>query len=131
MKKTPLYLIALAALLLATACHRNDIRTVGLSGILRGVLLNACHRNDIRTEIFQIDQLRNPKSIKLIAKALHPLQGVQKITPDFEKRELVIVFNGRVLFGKNIEYALVKAGFNLPNWPANPADIAKLPEELR
>jgi len=32
---------------------------------------------------------------------------------------------------KNIEYAIVKAGFDLPNWPADPADKAKLPEEMR
>jgi len=109
MKKTHLYLISLAALLLATACHRNDIRT----------------------ETFQIEQLRNAESVQLIAKALQPLQGVNKITPDFENHELTIVFNGRVLYVKNIESAIAQAGFSLPNWPANPADIAKLPEELR
>ncbi|MBC8205895.1 MAG: heavy-metal-associated domain-containing protein [Kiritimatiellales bacterium] len=109
MKKPISVLISLAALLLITACHRNDIRT----------------------EIFQIEQLRNPESVQLIAKALQPLEGIQKITPDFENHELIVVFDGRVVYVKNIEYAIVAAGFSLPNWPANPADKAKLPEELR
>jgi hypothetical protein len=95
------------------------------------LLISACHRNDIRTETFQIEQLRNPESVQLIAKALQPLQGIQKMAPDYENHELTIVFNGLVVYVKNIEYAIVKAGFSLPNWPADPADIAKLPEELR
>ncbi len=95
------------------------------------LFLTACHRNDLRTETFQIEQLRNPESVQLIAKALQPLQGIQKITPDYENHELIIVFNGLVVYVKNIEYALVEAGFSLPNWPATDAAKAKLPEDLR
>ncbi|MBL7016670.1 MAG: cation transporter [Kiritimatiellales bacterium] len=109
MKKQIIFLVSLAALLLVSACHRNDIRT----------------------ETFQIEQLRNQESVQLIAKALQPLEGIQKITPDFENHELIVVFNGRVLYVKNIEYALVEAGFSLPHWPATTAAKAKLPQELR
>ena len=91
----------------------------------------ACHRNDIRTETFRIEQLRNPESVQMIAQALQPIGGIKKMTPDYENRELTVVFDGRALYLKNIESAIVKAGFSLPNWPADPADIAKLPEELR
>lgn len=95
------------------------------------LLITACHRNDIRTETFRIEQMRNPESVQMIAQALQPVGGIQKITPDYENRELTVVFDGRFLYLKNIEYAIVKAGFSLPNRPADPADIAKLPEELR
>jgi len=109
MKKQIIFLVSLAALLLVSACHRNDIRT----------------------ETFQIEQLRNQESVQLIAQALQPLQGIQKITPDFENHQLIVVFDGRVLYVKNIEYAIVKAGFSLPHWPATTAAKAKLPQELR
>ena len=91
----------------------------------------ACHRNDMRTETFRIEQMRNPESVQLLSKALQPLGGVKKITPDFEGRELIVEFNGLSLYKKNIEYAIVHAGFSLPHWPAPEAAKADLPEELR
>lgn len=95
------------------------------------LLSSACHRNDTRVETLKIEQMRNPESIQLISKALVPLQGVVKLSPDYENRELTVTFNGLVIYMKNIEYAIVKAGFSLPHWPAAEADKAKLPEELR
>jgi len=95
------------------------------------LLLAGCLRNDIRTETFQIKQLRTPESAARISQALRPVAGVQDIRPNLEKHTLTVVFNGLECYIKNIEYAIVKAGFDLPNWPADPADKAKLPEEMR
>jgi copper chaperone CopZ len=95
------------------------------------LLLAGCFRNDIRTEIFKIEQLRSQDSAAHIAQALRPVSGIQEVRPDFEKHTLTVVFNGKECHLKNIEYAIVKAGFSLPNWPADPADKAKLPEGLR
>lgn len=94
-------------------------------------LLSGCFRNDLRTETFKIQQLRSEESAKLIAQALRPVVGIKEIRPNFETRELTVVFEGLESYKKNIEYAVVKAGFDLPNWPADPADKAKLPENLR
>jgi hypothetical protein len=105
--------------------------TLSLLSAAALLLCAACHRNDIRTETFQIEQMRNPESVQLIAKALRPIGGVMKVIPDYENRELTIVFHGQDLYLKNIEYAIVDAGFSLPHWPADPAKIAKLFEELR
>ncbi len=100
--------------------------------LLTALLLTAgCFRNDLRTETFKIEQLRSQESVQLIARALQPVSGIKEIRPDLEKRELTVIFNGLEGYIKNIEYAIVKAGFDLPNWPADPADKAKLPEELR
>lgn len=101
------------------------------TSVIALLLLGACFRNDIRTETFEIEQLRSQESVQLLAKVLQPLEGVQKITPDFDNHKLIVVFNGRVLYMKNIESAIVKAGFSLPNHPAAAVDIAKLPEDLR
>lgn len=94
-------------------------------------LAAGCFRNDIRTEIFKIEQLRSEAAVQPIANALRPVTGIREIRPDVQNRELTVIFNGRESHIKNIEYAIVKAGFDLPNWPADPADKAKLPEELR
>ncbi len=95
------------------------------------LLLAGCLRNDIRTETFQIKQLRTPESAAHIAQALRQVAGIKDVRPDLEKHTLTVVFNGLECYIKNIEYAIVKAGFDLPNWPADPADKAKLPEEMR
>lgn len=99
---------------------------------LTALLLSAgCFRNDIRTETFHIEQLRSQDSAAHIAQALRPVSGIMKVHPDLEKHTLTVVFNGKECHLKNIEYAIVKSGFSLPNWPADPADKAKLPEGLR
>jgi hypothetical protein len=94
-------------------------------------ILTGCFRNDLRTETFKIQQMRSQESAGRIAQALRPVAGIKEVRPDFEKRELTVIFNGLECYIKNIEYAIVKAGFDLPNWPADPADKAKLPENMR
>jgi hypothetical protein len=95
------------------------------------LLLTGCFRNNIRTETFQIKQLRTQDSATRLAMALRPVAGIKDVKPDLEKHTLTVVFNGLEGYIKNIEYAIVKAGFDLPNWPADPADKAKLPENMR
>lgn len=101
------------------------------TSVIALLLLSACFRNDIRTETFEIEQLRSQESVQLLVKALQPLEGVKGVVPDFENQKLIVEFNGRVLYVKNIESAIVKAGFSLPNHPAAAADKANLPEDLR
>jgi copper chaperone CopZ len=93
--------------------------------------LTACYRNDIRTETFQIDQLRSEEAQEFIAAQFKNLDGIQKVTSNYDDHTLTVVFNGRAVFLKNIESAIVKAGFSLPHWPADPKDTAKLPKELQ
>jgi hypothetical protein len=95
------------------------------------LLAAGCFRNDVRTETFQIEQLRSAEAVQIISRALQPVPGIQEIRPDLKNRELTVLFNGLDCYVKNIEYPIVKAGFDLPNWPADPADKAKLPENLR
>jgi hypothetical protein len=99
---------------------------------LTALLLTAgCFRNDTRTETFQIEQLRSQESAMILAQALRQVAGIKEFRPDFEKHTLTVVFNGLEVYVKNIEYVIVKAGFDLPNCPADPADKAKLPEGIR
>ncbi|MEI7851708.1 MAG: hypothetical protein WCH86_07735 [Kiritimatiellales bacterium] len=95
------------------------------------LLLAGCFRNDTRTETFQIKQLRSQEAVQILAKALRPVSGIKELRPDIANHKLTVVFNGLEGYIKNIEYAIVKAGFDLPNWSADPADKAKLPEDLR
>lgn len=95
------------------------------------ILLTGCFRNNIRTETFRIHQLRSDDAGARIQQALRQVSGIQEVRADLENQTLTVVFNGLECYIKNIEYAIVTAGFDLPNWPADPADKAKLPEELR
>ncbi len=95
------------------------------------LLLAGCFRNDIRTETFQIAQLRSEESAMMVAQALRQVTGIKEVRPDIQQHTLTVVFNGLEVYIKNIEYAIVKAGFDLPNCPADPADKAKLPEGMR
>ena len=99
--------------------------------LIAALLLAGCFRNDIRTETFSIEQLRSQESANLLAQALQGLSGLQDFRPNLENQTLTVVFDGRALHLKNIEYAIVKSGFDLPNWPAEVADKAKLPKELQ
>lgn len=109
MKTRHSIVILLAALFLATGCFRNDIRTV----------------------VFDIEQLRTPQAAQLLANSLRKLNGIQEFRPDLENNTLTVAFNGRELYLKNIEYAIVETGFDLPHWPAKEKEKLKLPEELR
>jgi copper chaperone CopZ len=95
------------------------------------LLCAGCFRNDIRTQTFQIAQLRSQDGVARIEQALRPVAGIKEIRPDLTNHTLTVVFNGLECYVKNIEYAIVKAGFDLPNWPAESGDKANLPEELR
>jgi len=99
--------------------------------LIIALLFTGCFRNDIRTVTFEIDQLNSPKSAQLLAQSLRSVAGIQEFRPDLENNTLTVVFDGRALYLKNIEYAIVKGGFDLPNWPATDADKAKLPKELQ
>ena len=99
--------------------------------LVAALLLAGCFRNDIRTVTFQIEQLRNPQGAQFLANSLRSLSGIKEFRPDLENKTLTVIFNGRELYLKNIEFAIVKSGFDLPNWPAEAADKAKLPKELQ
>jgi len=108
---------------------KTNLKNVFL--LLTALLLAGCFRNDIRTTTFQVEQLRTPDAAMLLAQSLNGLSGIKEIRPDLESKTFTVVFNGRDLYLKNIEYAIVKGGFDLPHWPADAADKAKIPEELR
>lgn len=95
------------------------------------LLLAACHRNDTRTETFYLEQFRSDEAIPYLENALRPLPGIQAVSTKRDARTLTIVFDGRAIFLKNIEFELVNAGFSLPNWPATEKQKSKLPESLR
>jgi len=99
--------------------------------LIAALLLVSCFRNDIRTVTYPIEQLHNPQGAQFLANSLRGLSGIKEFRPDLENKTLTIVFNGKELYLKNIEYAIVKGGFDLPNWPAKAADKAKLPKELQ
>lgn len=78
-----------------------------------------CFRNDIRTETLHLDPFSTPEHAARAAKALRAVNGVQELRPNLDNQTLTVEFNGRTAYLKNIEYAVVEAGFSLPHWPAS------------
>lgn len=83
------------------------------------LLLAACLRNDTRTETFYVENLHSPESAQQLANSLRTVSGVQEIRSDLSQQTITVIFDGRVTYLKNIEAAIVKAGFDLPHWPDN------------
>lgn len=108
---------------------KNQLKNTLL--FIAALLLTGCFRNDIRTTTFEIEQLRTPESVQLLANSLRGLHGIESIHPDLTNHTCTVVFNGRELYLKNIEYAIVNGGFSLPHWPAAQSSINKLPKELQ
>ena len=91
---------------------------IKLLTVLTAVFLIAgCWRNDLRTETFHVEKMRTPEDVEKIAKSLQTVAGVKDINPDFENGTLTVVFDGLTCYIKNIEYAIVQAGYGLPNRP--------------
>ncbi|MDK2857979.1 MAG: hypothetical protein PWQ29_1113 [Verrucomicrobiota bacterium] len=98
------------------------MKTAPKSVLLLFVLLLAagCFRNDIRTATFRIEALRTTGDAETLERTLQQIAGFKECKPDFENRTLTVVFDGRAAGLKNFEYAIVSAGYSLPNWPAEP-----------
>lgn len=90
-----------------------------LTILIAAVVLAGCFRNDIRTVTFSIDRLRTPDEAMQLAQALRRVDGIKEIRPNLDEHTLTVVFNGRVVYIKNIEHEIAAAGFSLPNRPAS------------
>ncbi len=104
-----------------------------LLGILVAALLlslNACRKQDIRVAVIKTPGLKNAACAKIIQDAFLQQPGIKSISPDFEKRELVITYNSMLLARKNLEYSIAQAGFSANDILAF-SNAAALPPECR
>lgn len=85
---------------------------------LFALLLAGCFRNDICTEVFHAENLTTADHAGKIHNALHAVPGVQQVCVRPEKKSITVIYDARVTHLKNIEAEIVKAGFDLPHWPA-------------
>ena len=99
--------------------------------LLTLLLVAGCFRNDIRTEVFQVTPLDTTACSQQITAAVNRLPGIKKTDIDLRAQTLTVTFNGLELYLKNIESAIVQAGFDLPHWPATAADKATLMKEIQ
>ena len=98
--------------------------------LLIALLLTGCFRNDIRTVTFHVAPLDTEQSAQFLTRSLKDLPGIKDRQIDLEAQTLTLTFNGLELYLKNIESAIIRAGFDLPHWPASAADKEKLMQEL-
>jgi copper chaperone CopZ len=79
---------------------------------------SACFRNNTRTQTFQLAPFHSQADVDKSAVALQALPGIQSAKANLEEGTLTVIFDGRQVYIKNIESALVRSGFSLPNHPA-------------
>ncbi|GEM_PF-6381765 len=76
-----------------------------------------CLRKDTRTETFHIESLQGAGDVAKLDRALRSVEGVIDARFDLSGKTATVIFNGRVLYLKNIEDTIVRAGYGLPNNP--------------
>ena len=78
-------------------------------------LAAGCYRNDTRTLVVKVEGMNGEVCFEAIRKNLQRLnpdnKRVHEITPDYTAQTVTVVFSGRDMAIKNVEYAIAEAGF--------------------
>lgn len=93
--------------------------------------LPACFRPDHRAITVAVPQMSSPACFNLIQQALKNVEGVEGVTPDYEKRTVTINYFALKLGIKNIEFVIAGAGFDANDTKAPENVRAGLPEGCR
>lgn len=93
--------------------------------------LTACYRSDIRTEAYSVPQLRSTECLQIMQKALAQVDGVVSVEPNMANQTLSVTYDSKKLNVKNIEYALVREGFDVNDNKGNEQARQKLPADCR
>lgn len=97
------------------------------------VALAGCRLTDVRVTDVQTPDIRCETCAMRIYAALEALPGLdpQRIEIDLEARTVRVVYDSMRLALKNIEFAIVNAGYAANALPADPEARAALPPECR
>lgn len=99
-----------------------------ISALLIGT---ACFRQDRRTITVKVPSLRSEECLRLIQNAAKPVDGIEQLTPDYAKGTLDVTYNAMKLGIKNIEFVIAGAGFDANDTKAPDTVKAALPEGCR
>lgn len=92
---------------------------------------NACYRNETVEIVYSVPKLASEECSSLVLKALGTLEGILSAKPDLVNHTLTVTYNSRLLARKNIEYAVMEAGFDIDQSAGTAAAKAQLPGSCR
>jgi len=133
-----------------SAMKKNILILMGCFSLLMAG--SSCRQHDLRTLVIDVPQMRNQACVDIIAKALWPSPGLERISfnprykneavPyadllgksvkfDIPNHKVTVVFDSLLTADKNIEFLIAKAGFAANSIPADKKATAALPPECR
>ncbi len=103
---------------------KQMLSLVTLMGLL---LVTGCRESDVRTMTVNIPALSGEEDVQRIRKALAPLNGVNKeqAVYDVKAHTVILTYDSMVVAHKNIEIAIVEAGYEANGIPAIRTAAAK------
>ena len=106
------------------------MKCVRLSAALLALgLLGACRQSDMRTLIVRVPQVTNAACESRVRQALQPLKGIEAVGFDDAAGTLTLRYESMILAHKNIEHAIIAAGFDANELTATDEARRALPPE--
>ena len=106
------------------------MKRVRLSAALLALgLLGACRQSDVRTLIVRVPQVTNAACESRVRQALQPLKGIESLEFDRAAGTLTLRYESMILAHKNIEHAIIAAGFDANELTATDEARRALPPE--
>jgi len=106
--------------------------------ILFGSLLllfsaSSCRQHDYRTLVIHVPEMRNQACVREISKSLARSPGLtsNSVKFDMANRQITVTYDSLVTADKNLEFLVVKAGFEANGIPADKKAAAALPPDCR
>ena len=94
-------------------------------------LLGACRQSDMRTLIVRVPQVTSAACESRVRQALQPLKGIESLEFDHAAGTLTLRYESMILAHKNIEHAIIAAGFDANELTATDEARRALPPECR
>ena len=92
-------------------------------------LLGACRQSDMRTLIVRVPQVTSAACESRVRQALLPLKGIESLVFDHAAGTLTLRYESMILAHKNIEHAIIAAGFDANELTATDEARRALPPE--
>jgi copper chaperone CopZ len=93
------------------------------------VLAPGCFRQEIQTEEYHVPDMSTPAAAAYIQNKIKGVPGIKKTSVNVENRLITVNYESSTIRTMNIEEAIALSGFSVNDRPANPK--AKLPEGLK
>jgi cation transport ATPase len=102
-----------------------------IAALLALGLLGACRQSDMRTLVVRVPQVTNAACESRVRQALQPLKGIESLAFDYAAGTLTLRYESMILAHKNIEHAIIAAGFDANELTATDEARRALPPECR